>query len=524
MGFMKARNVKSSRELSVEELRLLGEAIDSSPSPLTLYDNKFRLIYSNNSSRTIWPELHDAFAIGAGLHVAARAAAEALFPSANDETLEKATQYVVNQFETEEPHDMMGPDGRWMKVTHNKLHDRAIVGVGVDITDLKQHEKELERANKAQENLMEMLGAGIMVVNDEGYVKNFNTAFKDYCRAFGLDIEAGMHIRGLLRFWVDNTGYDIGNEGFDAWFGALFAKRFNIEKTYEESFTLSDGRHILCNQQYRRHVGNVVTITDVTEIKQAQLKAEAAEASKSEFLANMSHEIRTPMNGVLGMAHLLSRANLGNDEQLLVSLIQRSGEALMTVINDILDFSRIEAGHVRLESAEFDLQESLGDVLTLLSVAASKKDVVLKADFDADMPRKFLGDEGRLRQVMTNILGNAVKFTEDGSVSVCVRPLEEGIMISVKDTGIGISKDKLDKIFDKFQQADSGTTRKYEGTGLGLSISKRLINLMGGDILVDSVLGQGTRFDIRLPLRAAKSSGVKLGDDKGPPKTISLSA
>ena len=521
---MKVRNAKTSYELSEDELRLLGEAIDSSPSPLTLYDQDFRIIYANESSRLTWPELHEAFARGEGLAKAAIAASRVLFPDAPEETIKKASQYVVEQFQSSEPHDMMAPDGRWMKVSHHRMQDGVIAGVAVDISKLKRREKELEKAKKAQEDLIEVLGSGIMVVDDAGFVTNYNTAFVGYCRDFNVPIQRGVHIRDLLRQWVGNTGFSLGQQNFDSWFDALFAARFNKEETYEESFGLNDGRHILCNQQYRRHVGNVITITDVTEIKNAQLKAEAAEASKSEFLANMSHEIRTPMNGVMGMAHLLSRCNLGDNEQKLVSLIQRSGAALMTVINDILDFSRIEAGHVILDRREFDLHESIRDVLALLALSAAEKDVELSVDFAEGMPNMFLGDAGRFRQIMTNLLGNAVKFTEQGSVRVFVRQMQTGLMITVKDTGIGIPADKLEAIFNKFQQADVGTTRKYEGTGLGLSIAKRLVNLMGGKIMVDSEVGKGSRFDIQLPLRPAMNPVANFEDYGDLDATISLKA
>ncbi len=504
---MTARNAKSSHELSEDELRLLGKAIDSSPSPLTLYDQDFRLIYSNESSRQTWPELHEAFALGLGLEKAARVAAEALFPGAPAATLEKASRYVVTQFESSEPHDMMAPDGRWMKVSHHRMQDGVIAGVAVNITKLKKREKELEQSKKAQEDLIEVLEAGILVVNKQGFVKSFNSAFSEYCGAFRTEIYKNMPVKELFWQLILNSGYDLGDREFETWFENFYQSRFNKEGTFEQSFSLSDGRHILCNQRYRQHVGNVITVTDITDIKEAQLKAESAERSKSEFLANMSHEIRTPMNGVLGMAHLLSKSNLGENEQQLVSLIERSGKALMTVINDILDFSKIEAGHVTLVESEFDIAESLKDIMALLSLSAAQKNVRLSVKVEPGMMTSLVGDAGRFRQIMTNILGNAVKFTEAGSVKVMVRPAnDQGILITVKDTGIGIPSEKMDEIFDKFQQADTGTARKYEGTGLGLSIARKLAKLMGGDIMAESVLGEGSRFDIRLPLKPAKGA------------------
>ncbi len=485
----------------------MGEAIDASPSPFTLYDQNFRLIYANETSRKIWPELHEAFARGEGLQRAARIAAEALFSDAPEETINKATRYVIHQFDTEDPHDMMGPDGTWLKVTHKKLHDRAVVGVGVDITDLKVHEKELQDAQKALSDLIEVLGSAVLVVDKDGLVTMFNTAYFEYCQSVGFEPEIGMTEKDLAWNFIVNERYPVPREEFDSWFEKFFNSRFNNDKVLEEEFSLTDGRHILRHQHYLKGVGNVITITDVTEIKNAQLKAEAAERSKSEFLANMSHEIRTPMNGVMGMAQLLSKCDLGENEKQLVELIRRSGQALMTVINDILDFSRIEAGRVVLENESFSLRDCVTDVAALLMLAAAEKDVELSVNIDPVLPKLFVGDVGRVRQVITNIMGNAVKFTSSGTVRIDISGQfsngTHNLLMSIKDTGIGISEDKLDYIFDKFQQADSSTTRKYEGTGLGLSIAKRLVNLMGGDIMVDSELGKGSRFDIRLPLRSA---------------------
>lgn len=516
---MAANNAKCSKELSVEQLRLLGEAIDSSPSPLTLYDPDFRLIYANETSRTVWPELHEAFAAGEGLEKACFAASRAMFPGAPEATIVKAAHYVMNQFSTSDPHDMMAGPGRWMKVTHHRIHDRAVAGVGVDISDLKRREKQLKVAKEAQENLIDVLEYGLLVIDDDGVITLFNTSYQNYCRSNGFEARKGMHVKELTHNFVVSQNHDIGEQSFDDWFDAFYASRFNSE-TLTEEFSLKDGRHIRRHQQYRKHVGNIVTIADITEIKRAQLKAESAERSKSEFLANMSHEIRTPMNGILGMAYLLSRRSLDLHERQLVEIIQRSGSALVTIINDILDFSKIEAGQVVLENAPFNLRDCIQDVIALLSLAAAEKDVDLQFHMEPGLPETFIGDAGRLRQIITNIFGNAVKFTEQGYVRVSVsgQPNDKKyeLVIVVEDTGIGIPGEKLRDIFEKFQQADGSNTRKYEGTGLGLSIAKRLSKLMGGDIVVESEENKGSRFEIRISLPESKvaDSMLKFDDAK----------
>ena len=504
---MTPKNARTSRELSVDELRLLGEAIDGSPSPLTLYDQDYRIVYANETSRKLWPELHFELSKGVGLEKAAYEAAKVLFPGASEATIRKAADYVLMTFKSEDAHEMMANGGCWVKLTHHKIMDRAVAGIGVDITDLKKREKDLERAQKAQADLIEVLGYGLLVVNKAGEITVFNSAYQQYCRTFGFEVYEGMPVKQLTKQFYMTTQFPISDEQFDRWFEGFYADRFNVGKSFEEEFSLADGRHILRHQHYREHVGNIITIADITEIKDAQLRAESAEKSKSEFLANMSHEIRTPMNGVIGMAHLLSKCDLGENERQLVELIQRSGKALMTVINDILDFSKIEAGRVVLEEEMFSIRHCVTDVVALLTMAAARKDVELTVNIQPGLPESFLGDAGRIRQVITNIIGNAVKFTEKGSVRIDIsgKPIGEkfNLLVTVKDTGIGIPEAMLDKIFNKFQQADGSNSRKFEGTGLGLSIARHLVSLMDGDIQVESELGNGTRFDIRLPLTAA---------------------
>ncbi len=242
----------------------------------------------------------------------------------------------------------------------------------------------------------------------------------------------------------------------------------------------------------------------IEELESARVAAEKASEAKSMFLANMSHEIRTPMNGVLGMAELLAATELDSRQQIFADTIHKSGGALLTIINDILDFSKIEAGKLELETTAFDLRASVEDVAALVAARAQEKQIELIVRCQPDMPMNFLGDGGRVRQVITNLVGNAVKFTEQGYVLINVSGdcSEESasIRIEVTDTGIGIDAVVAGQIFSPFQQADSSTTRKFGGTGLGLSISKRLIEAMGGKIGVTSKVGEGSTFWVELTL------------------------
>ncbi len=235
------------------------------------------------------------------------------------------------------------------------------------------------------------------------------------------------------------------------------------------------------------------------ELRLAKEAAEAASRAKSDFLANMSHEIRTPMNGIIGMAELLAGTTLRDDQREFLSMIQQSADALLRLLNDILDFSKIEAGKMELELIEFELADCIGKCLHLLSVRAADKQLELACRVDSRIPHRLIGDPGRLRQIIVNLVGNAIKFTERGEIVVNVDPEEirdttVRLKISVRDTGIGIPPEQQQRLFQAFSQADASTTRRYGGTGLGLAISLRLIQMMQGRIWVESEAGQGSTF------------------------------
>ncbi|WP_161782008.1 PAS-domain containing protein [Nitratireductor basaltis] len=511
------------RERDAEEARRqLAYVINSLPAGVVIYDRDDRFVLANDVIHTALPGLVPTLQPGLPLRDAISAAhANGYFRNSGDPEIDAIydadreswiERYCRLFHEKRRVYERQHPDGRWYKVFDTRTDDGTFVGVRVDITEIKEREEQLKdsmRENEIFRNLVDNVPVAIYAKKDDLRLAYVNRGWSDLT---GIPAEQAIGKTDIEVFGDTGIAFTESDRHV-----LESGERQEIE---EERL---DHNGVLRHQIARKDIlqasdGSVYLIgstTDVTEMKrreeelrEAQEQAVAADQAKSEFLANMSHEIRTPMNGVLGMAELLVKTELNSKQRTFAEIILKSGNALLNIINDILDFSKIDAGQLKLDAQPFNLAEAVEDVATLFSSRAKEKDLELIVRVAPALPEAVVGDIGRFRQIITNLVGNAVKFTESGHVLIDINGrAEDGevfLEARIEDTGIGIPSDKLELVFDKFSQVDASSTRRHEGTGLGLAITSRLVALMNGEIGVSSTEGEGSTFWFTMKLPMAK--------------------
>ena len=375
---------------------------------------------------------------------------------------------------------------------------RADAALSAALEESNGRLRDLEAARAQLLNAVEGLNDGFVYFDSEDRLVLANRRFRELYHLSADAIVTGARFEDILRDGLAKRQFPdaIGRE--EAWLEEQMSVPASRKVVRQ---TLSDGTVLQVMERRTADGGRVGLRVDVTEITQAREAAEAASRAKSEFLANMSHEIRTPLNGVLGMADLLAQSNLDDQQRSMLTVIRNSGWSLLTLLNDILDLSRVESGKMELESRSFDLRAATDRLEALHGPAAVAKGISFDIFHSSNGIYARIGDETRVVQVLHNLVGNAIKFTESGSVRLKVRAnLPDRVVFEVSDTGIGMTQAQVARIFDSFEQADASTARRFGGSGLGMTIVRRLVDLMQGEITVDSEPGQGTLIVVSLRL------------------------
>ncbi len=496
-------DLESAHTAAVVAERRLRDSIDTMRDGFAVFDPDLRLRIANRAWLAVFPQgVVPGMAYGDILSLAADQGLVDLGGAEAPAWVGKMQARLDG--DPIEPAEIRLRDGQWLRISDRRAPDGDIVSLLLDVTEQRRILSAIEA-----------IPDGFVLLDRDLRVIMANSTFSQIVPEIAESVVPGARFEAMLRDGLAKGAFPDARGGEEAWLAARMEALRRAEG--ETTMRTSAGRWIKLIDRPTPDGGRVGLRIDLTRereredaLEAARDAAEAANRAKSAFLANMSHEIRTPMNGIVGMAELLTDTPLSEEQRLFADTIRSSGEALLVIINDILDYSKIEAGRLSLHPEPFDLERLMHEVAMLLQPKARAKGIDLLIDFDIFLPTAYVGDPGRLRQVFTNLIGNAVKFTEKGhvvirTVGIETAPGEHQLHIAVEDTGIGIPADQVEHIFGEFSQVESAANRKFEGTGLGLAITRRLIERMGGTIWVDSEFGRGSTFGFQVTLPAAEA-------------------
>ena len=384
--------------------------------------------------------------------------------------------------------------------------ERADPGPGPGLPPQRETEEDARHRQELTEQILDQLPIPVFLKDREGHFLRCNKRFEEFTQRTREEILG----RTIEHFASPRWAAATRAEDSLAWSSGHMVTSERRLMSFDPPRDVLVSRSVINSGGRSYMLGYFIDISEQRAARDAMQRAvesaEAASRAKSEFLANMSHEVRTPMNGILGMTELVLESELTAEQRADIGLVKASADALLAIVNDILDFSKIEAGKLDLEDVPFDLRQMVEDSVRVMALRARQKGLALRCELPAGLPRNLKGDPGRLRQVLINLIGNAIKFTGQGGVTVAVALGREDdercdITFSVSDTGIGIPQEKQKLIFEAFAQVDGSTTREHGGTGLGLTICRRLVILMQGRIGVASEPGAGSTFSFTVPLR-----------------------
>lgn len=485
--------------------RRLWDSVNTIRDGFAVFDSNMKLIAANRAYLAAF----DGHNVGPGISYEEilRLTGETGLISIGERTVDAWVTEMLARWDQDpvEPMVVQFSNGNWVKLVDRRARDGGMVTLALNITEQMRIWAALEA-----------IPDGFVLFDRDDKLLTCNQRYREIYPQTAPAMLRGNTFEEILRFGLKHGQYgDLGDRE-EVWIEERLARYREASGISEQQ--LGDGRWLRILEQKTPDGGRVGLRVDITEMKEqqaaldvARLAAESANRAKSAFLANMSHEIRTPMNGVVGMAELLCDTALSDEQRLFAETIRSSGEALLVIINDVLDYSKIEAQRMTLHPEPFDLERVIHEVMMLLQPRAHAKGIDLLIDFDMFLPTRFVGDPGRLRQVLTNLIGNAVKFTDKGHVltrvvGVETEPGSQQLHVTIEDTGIGIAAEHLGHIFGEFNQVEEEANRKFEGTGLGLAITQRLIEHMDGAVWVESEPGKGSCFGFRLPLPVAEDT------------------